>query len=124
MVLPAVEVSSHTLLNRDHAISVLSQRHGPYLCRNLWRFYIAYAGYVSTNVEVRKDKNFLERKWRTSICLREIGVELERCSIGEDSSGIDSKQTATRFPLTSIRYKKVDQPSKNVELPTLYPYGS
>jgi hypothetical protein len=33
--LPEVEVSCHTILYREHAISVLSQRYGPYLCRNL-----------------------------------------------------------------------------------------
>lgn len=46
---PVVEVSAHMLLYRDHAISVLSRRHGSYLCRNLWHFYTACVGYVSKN---------------------------------------------------------------------------
>ena len=54
VVLPVVEGSSHTLLYQDHAISVLSQRCGPCPCRNLWRFYIIYADYVSKDIEMRK----------------------------------------------------------------------
>jgi len=48
----------------------------------------------------------------TSICLREIDVVLG--SVGEDASGIDSKQTASRFPLGS-QSDRIDPTKVNVE---------
>ena len=64
--------------------------------------YVFMSGAFLTNVGSIEERT--ERKWHTSICVREIEVVLERRSVGEDSSRTDSssKQTVANSISTSV----------------------